>query len=133
MASPSTMILMVEPSQMFWSVLLRAALSLPCTSGLRSWLGFAFVHIQVNHGFSSFTFEISPLSPSLILGLPIHIIVPRLTSDYLKAVSPHLSLQPERRGSWLTKKAMAGDFSFSPSSVPKLKKIMAYFKLEQWL
>lgn len=51
----------------------------------------------------------------------------------LTGCQPTRSPHPERGGGWLTKKAMAGGFSFSSGSVLKLKKITPYFKLEQWL
>lgn len=112
MTSSSTVTLMVEPS-LCLTQSPHVLVALPAGQGLHL---CTYMLVTV-----LYPRDLSP-GPSPVLGLPIPIIVLRLTSYCLKAVSPHLSPRPERGGSCLTKKAMAGDFSLTSCSVLKLKK-----------
>lgn len=124
MASPSSLTLMVALSQTFWSLSLCASYS---PQAPVAWGGPEFVICE-----HLCTFRISLLTLNPILGHS-HLYHCSQRDFLLKGHQPPPSLQLARGGSWLIKTAMAGDFSFSSCLVLKLKKIAAYFKLEQWL
>jgi hypothetical protein len=66
---------------------------------------------------------------NLILGYS-HPYYPSKTDHlFLKGHKPTLSLQPERGGSWLIKKVMAGDFFFSILIGSEAEKKVAHYNL----